>query len=153
MEKGGWQVTRTGGWADLLRSLDKDATPENLPLLPASHNGRPDALVMSRAGNDSNSRYVLRLWPSRLQLADSDTMVWQGTVSAMQFERRLSYFSLWLFDPDRAEDRAARQALRAALPDMTQRRVIRDQGGDAVLLLRDNQDESRIGSKERNDDG
>src|SRR5690606_40467164 len=108
---------------DLLRSLDADATPENLPLLPASHNGRPDALVMSRPGSDANSRHVLRLWPSRLQLSDSDAPIWQGTIAAMRFEHRLSLFSIWLFDPDRADDRAARQLLREALPDYRQRRV------------------------------
>ncbi|MCB1559750.1 MAG: VTT domain-containing protein [Xanthomonadales bacterium] len=136
----GWQVTRTGGWVDLLRSLDADATPENLPLLPASHNGRPDALVMSRPGSDANSRYVLRLWPSRLQLADGAVPVWQGTIAAMQFEHRLSWLSVWLFDADRADDRAARQLLREALPDYRQRRVIREENADgerdAVLLLR-----------------
>jgi len=140
LETAGWQVTRTGGWVDLLHSLDADATPDNLPLLPASHNGRPDALVMSRAGSDANSRYVLRLWPSRLRLDDDDVPIWQGTIAAMQFEHRLSWLSIWLFDPDRADDRAARQLLREALPNYRQRRVIRDEDADgerdAVLLLR-----------------
>ena len=139
LEAAGWQLTRTGGWVDLLHSLDASATPENLPLLPASHNGRPDALVMSRPGSDANSRYVLRLWPSRLQLTEGDTAIWQGTIAAMQFEHRLSLFSVWLFDPDRSDDRAARQLLREALPGYHQRRVIRDKGvdgeRDAVLLL------------------
>src|SRR5690606_11613573 len=34
-------------WKALLRALDKDASPDTLPVLPAAHNGRGEVLQLS----------------------------------------------------------------------------------------------------------
>src|SRR5690606_37865440 len=39
LEREGWTETALTGWDGLLRTLDKDADADALPVLPASHNG------------------------------------------------------------------------------------------------------------------
>ena len=116
----------------MLRSLDKDADADTLPLLPASHNGRGDALLMSRKSNADGSREVLHLWPAPLRLQPGDTPVWQGTVATLTLERRLGLLSLWRLEPQHG---AARDAMAEALRGLEQRTATRDGNGVSVLLL------------------
>jgi membrane protein DedA with SNARE-associated domain/membrane-associated phospholipid phosphatase len=132
LERQGWEPANLGGWDALLRSLDKDADPATLPVLPASHNGRGDALLMSRAGRVADTRDVLHLWPSPLRLQPGDVPVWQGTIATLRFERRLGVFSLWRVDPN---ERHARRRLALATAAFAQRESKREGGGEPVLLL------------------
>jgi membrane protein DedA with SNARE-associated domain/membrane-associated phospholipid phosphatase len=132
LEQQGWEPANLGGWDALLRSLDKDADPATLPVLPASHNGRGDALLMSRAGRVAGARDVLHLWPSPLRLQPGDVPVWQGTIATLRFERRLGLFSLWRVDTD---ERHARRRLALATAAFVQREAKREGGGEPVLLL------------------
>lgn len=129
----GWTRMPEADWTGLLRSLDGSAEPDTLPVLPASHNGRPDVLVMSRPGQGDGERLVLRLWPSPLQLVPGGLPVWQGAATRMTFERRWP-FSLWRVD-EAAEE--ALVAVAGSLPGLPARRVQR--GAELqieVLLLR-----------------
>jgi len=132
LDAAGWDSAPPPSWGALLRSLDKDAHADTLPLLPASHNGRGDALLMSRKSNADGSRDVLHLWPAPLRLQPGDTPVWQGTVATLTLERRLGLLSLWRMEPQQA---AAQDALAEALRDMEQRAVTREGSGVSVLLL------------------
>jgi membrane protein DedA with SNARE-associated domain/membrane-associated phospholipid phosphatase len=129
----GWSHAPPPDWTLLLRSLDATAAPETLPLLPSSHNGRTDVLLMSRAGATAEQRYVLRIWPTALRLQPDDVPVWQGTALQMHFEQRWP-LSFWRLEetPEVAFEQVAE-----ALPGLQQRRAQRNGGGELdVLLLR-----------------
>jgi membrane protein DedA with SNARE-associated domain/membrane-associated phospholipid phosphatase len=129
----GWTRMPVADWTGLLRSMDGSASPDTLPVLPASHNGRPDVLVMSRPGDGENERLVLRLWPSPLQLIPGSLPVWQGAATRMVFEPRWP-FALWRVAE--ADDRAL-IAVAESLPGLPNRRVSRGpQPTIEVLLLR-----------------
>jgi membrane protein DedA with SNARE-associated domain/membrane-associated phospholipid phosphatase len=129
LQAAGWREETASGWGGLLRTLDAEATPATLPVLAASHSGRPDALVMSRSGAADGSRRVLHLWPSVLRLAPAGIPVWQGTVSEVGFRQRFG-FSYWETGAGFA---GAREALSAELAGVPQRQAARS--GLTVLLL------------------
>jgi membrane protein DedA with SNARE-associated domain/membrane-associated phospholipid phosphatase len=130
----GWVRMPAADWTGLLRSLDGSAQPDTLPLLPASHNGRPDVLVMSRPGEHPDERLVLRLWPSPLQLVPGGLPVWQGAATRMVFEQRWP-FALWRVDEMAPEPALA--AVATSLPGLPARRVRRTpEAAIEVLLLR-----------------
>ncbi len=133
LSKAGWESAPPASWNALLRSLDKKADVDTLPLLPASHNGRGDALLMSRKGSVEDTRDVLHLWPAPLRLQPGEVRVWQGTIATMKLERRLGVLSVWQMQPRHDE---AREALAEALVGLEQREAKRDGGGATVLLLR-----------------
>lgn len=128
----GWSPMADADWTGLLRSLDGSAEPATLPVLPASHSGRPDVLVMSRPGAADGERLVLRLWSSPLQLSPGSRPVWQGTATRMVFEQRWP-LSLWRVD-EAAEE--ALVAVAGSLPGWPARRARRADAGIEVLLLR-----------------
>jgi membrane protein DedA with SNARE-associated domain/membrane-associated phospholipid phosphatase len=133
LERDGWETAPPPGWIALLRSLDTSADASSLPVLPASHNGRGDALLMSRPGAEAGTRDVLHLWPAPLRLQPDAVPVWQGTVATLRFERQFGMFNLWLMQPNPA---TARRALAALLPRYAPREARRESGGPPVLLLR-----------------
>jgi len=135
LEQAGWTTETEGGLTLLLRSLDKASTPENLPVLPASHNGHADALRMTAPGANEDIHLMLHLWPAPLELRGSGAPVWQGTVATVKFEQRWSLFRFWRLQPD-ADSRAALEALSNATAPLPQRLVGRNQGKEPVLLLR-----------------
>ncbi|HET6602818.1 MAG TPA: VTT domain-containing protein [Xanthomonadaceae bacterium] len=132
LEDRGWRGVRAGGWRGLLYSLDAEASPDTLPILPASHHGGGEALLMSRPGPDPDTRYVVRLWRSPLRVDAGRTPVWQGTVAQMRFERRFGLFSLWRMDGPHEQ---ARQALAHALSPWPERLALRTAQGEAPVLL------------------
>ena len=133
LERAGWEAAPPANWDGLLRSLDKDADVDTLPVLPASHNGRGDALLFSRKTDVSDSRDVLHLWAAPLRLSPGSVPVWQGTIASVKLERRLQLFSLWQMQSD---ERRARLRLTTDLAALEQREVRREEGGEPVLLLR-----------------
>ena len=129
----GWENYRTGGWHGLLQTLDKGATPGTLPVLPATHQGRAEALVMVRTGATPARMTVLRLWAAPVKLEPGEEPLWIGTVQELQFTRRLDFFSYWRALPD--ED-ALLDGLRADLHGMETALDPRDDDGQRVLRLR-----------------
>lgn len=91
----GWENYRPGGWNGLLKTLDKDATPATLPVLPATHEGRAEALVMVRVGATPGERQVLRLWQAPFSLEPGGTPLWIGTMQSLRFTQRLDFFRYW----------------------------------------------------------
>lgn len=129
----GWEPGPEASLETLLSSLDKDATPDTLPVLPASHNGHGDALLMSRAGPTEDSRLVLHLWLAPLALDAEEIPVWQGTAALLKFETRLSIFQVWRMQHDNP---IALDTLQEDLATLTHKRVQRGEENGAVLLLR-----------------
>ena len=130
----GWENYRTGGWTGLLQILDKDITPAELPVLPATHEGRAEALVMVRRGDDPGRMTVLRLWATPVLLQPGAEPLWIGTVQELQFARRIDFFSYWQAQPD--ED-ALLDALRADATGLVAALEARSDDGQRVLRLRE----------------
>lgn len=128
----GWQEADPASWKGLLRVLDADVDAATLPVLPASHNGRGDALLVSRPGRAPGTRDVLHLWAAPLRLQPGNVPVWQGTVATVALERRLKLFSFWQMQP---QHRDAQDTLSKSLRDLRRRRNERADGSGAVLLL------------------
>jgi membrane protein DedA with SNARE-associated domain/membrane-associated phospholipid phosphatase len=130
----GWVASPIAGWDALLRTLDKSADAMNLPVLPASHNGRADALLLSRPGSEKETRDVLHLWPAPLRLQPGSVPVWQGTIATLRLERRLGLITFWQMETGRDD---AQEAMARALPQLDQRLESRQARGGDVLLLAD----------------
>lgn len=83
LKQHGWHEApplRSGALLQWLRS----APPLiELPLLPQVHDGHHDSLRLVHATSDGGA-VVLRLWPSDRQLADPQTPLWVGTVTALR---------------------------------------------------------------------
>ena len=129
----GWENYRTGGWHGLLQTLDKRATPDDLPVLPATHQGRAEALVMVRPGSAPGRMTVLRLWATPVQLQPGNEPLWIGTVHELEFTRRLDFFSYWQAQPN--ED-ALLDGLRADAVGLESALEARDDDDQRVLRLR-----------------
>lgn len=130
----GWQPGPQANLETLLAILDKGATPETLPVLPASHNGHGDALLMSHPGPTPDTRLVLHLWFAPLALGADAMPVWQGTVALLHFGQELSLFQVWRVQHDSP---AGLDALEQALPALPRKRVQRAEEPGAILLLRE----------------
>lgn len=131
LEDAGWEPAPPASWSGLLRGLDKDVDEDSLPVLPASHNGRGDALLLSRK-TGPGTRAVLHLWAAPARLSPGATPVWQGTIATVKLERRLGWFSLWQMQ---GNEREARRLLAADLQALRQREARRESGGEPVLLV------------------
>ena len=85
--------------------------PQSQPVLPATLDGHPEALLLLRQGRDERELLAIRLWPAPARLHDG-TPLWLGTTQTLHFVRPFDAFGLWL----PAEDRGvAHVALRDAL--------------------------------------
>jgi undecaprenyl-diphosphatase len=75
-----------------LRWLTATTPIEDLPVLPQVHAGVHQALAL-RLPRDPEHQYLLRLWPSGLELTDG-TPIWLGNLSAQHAE---SFYRLWRY--------------------------------------------------------
>lgn len=130
----GWEPGPKAEIQTLLASLDKKTTPETLPVLPASHEGFGDALLMSRPGPEPDTRLMLHLWFAPLALEPGQVPVWQGTAALLKFGQEWSIFQVWRIQPDSP---VALDAVQQALSDLPQRRIVRASEAMPVLLLRE----------------
>lgn len=129
----GWENYRTGGWTGLLQTLDKKIEADDLPVLPATHLGRAEVLVMVRRGEDAGRMQVLRLWATPEVLEPGVERLWIGTVQELQFTRRLDFFSYW--QAQGGED-ALLEGLQRDAHGMDSALDARADNGQRVLRLR-----------------
>jgi undecaprenyl-diphosphatase len=76
----GWAMAPPLNWANLLKFLSPDQPIEKLPLLPQVHDGRHEALALTKVQPD-NRRLVLRLWPSFALIQPGAKPLWIGNVT------------------------------------------------------------------------
>ena len=113
LKDAGWTPLPRGDWRGLLMMLDEDATAATLPIMPATHEGRAEALLMARDGDAPGERLVLRLWPAPYVLADGDAPLWLGTAQTLTFSQRGDGFvRYWAAQADErpARERVAKDA-------------------------------------------
>lgn len=84
----GWTPLPQADWRGLLMMLDEDASAGSLPIMPATHEGHAEALLLARPGRDAGERLVLRLWPAPYSLAGGDEPLWLGTAQSLVYSER-----------------------------------------------------------------
>jgi len=117
LQTAGWAPQPRGDWRGLLLMLDEEVTATTLPIMPATHEGHAEALLMVRAGEAPGERLVLRLWPAPYALADEDEPLWLGTAQVLTFsERGDGFVRYWAaqadYMPAHAQVASATAALR-----------------------------------------
>ena len=75
----GWAPALVLDWENAMRLLSPSLPLDELPVIPQVHDGRHEALILTRAAGPDR-REVLRLWPARFRLEDG-TPLWVGNVS------------------------------------------------------------------------
>ncbi len=88
LETRGWQRIEPGDWRGLLRMLDDSADAQTLPVMPTTHLGRPETLLMEHPGESETERVVLRLWPAPYRLSPDGDPLWLGTVHTLRYSTR-----------------------------------------------------------------
>ena len=88
---------------------------------------------MVRREHAGGRMQVLRLWASPVVLQPGDQPLWIGTVHALEFTRRLDFFSYWRALPD---ERSLLGPLREDAGDMESALDVRGDEGLPVLRLR-----------------
>ena len=112
----GWTALPQADWRGLLMMLDDDATATTLPIMPATHEGHPEALLMARDGASPGERLVLRLWPAPYALGDADEPLWLGTAHTLRYvERGDGFLRYWEAQADASEAEARLAADTAGL--------------------------------------
>ena len=91
----GWREAQGLTPAHALLLLTPQPALDQLPVLPKIHNGRIDALTMSRISTDATNgrNLLLRLWPADAALAPDGTPLWVGYVAYLE----VAHFPLFAF--------------------------------------------------------
>jgi membrane protein DedA with SNARE-associated domain/membrane-associated phospholipid phosphatase len=74
----GWQHPPAFDLRNLLGMLSSDTPIERLPVLPRLHSGQVDRLRLVR--RDKEKRWLLRLWPTDVKIAENNTPLFVGTI-------------------------------------------------------------------------
>ncbi|WP_147653198.1 bifunctional DedA family/phosphatase PAP2 family protein [Vulcaniibacterium gelatinicum] len=128
----GWRVQPQADWVATLGLLDADRTPAEQPVLPATLDAHPEALLLLRPGPDPRQLHALRLWPAPARLGDG-TPLWAGTTQTLRFDRPLGAFGLWR---PQAHAGDAQAQLRADLAGFELALSPHPDGDHAVLRVR-----------------
>jgi len=141
LAKRGWRRAAAIDPISAMNWLAPEPVIDDTPVLPEVHDGRHQALLMiaPRAVGDELLT-VVRLWPSRRQLADSDEPVWLGKAALLYVE---DGFPLLKYLRS-AQDHTAplktltsvlQQAVGIEIRPVTRAGVARDSGWQGQVLL------------------
>jgi len=133
LERHGWKLQAQAGWQEALAMLDSKATPEQVPVLPATLDTHVESLLMLRPGNRDDELYALRLWPAPAQLQPGQAPLWLGSAQTLHYKRHFRLFGLWRPLPG---TEPALAALRQALDGMETREQVLPESGVPLLMIR-----------------
>jgi LssY-like putative type I secretion system component LssY len=128
----GWRVQPQADWIGVLGMLDDDKAAARHPVLPATLEGHPEALLLLRTGESSDEVHALRLWPAPVRLADG-TPLWLGSTQSLRYGRPLKMLGIWR---PLANDGHAHAQLRTDLQGFAALEAPHPQSGRPVLRLR-----------------
>jgi membrane protein DedA with SNARE-associated domain/membrane-associated phospholipid phosphatase len=128
----GWRMQPQAGWVATLGLLDDDRPPSAQPVLPATLDGRPEAMLFLRDIGPHDT-LALRVWLAPMQFRER-TPLWIGATQQLHYSRPLKVFGLWrpVVDGD-----AAHARLRADLAGMLQAEQVHPESRQPVLRLRE----------------
>lgn len=75
-----WQPATTLAWDNALQLLSPRLPLSELPVIPQVHDGHHEALAMVKDRPNTDTRLVLRLWPTRYRL-DGGQPLWVGNAT------------------------------------------------------------------------
>lgn len=133
LERHGWKLQAQAGWQEALSMLDTNATPAQVPVLPATLDTHVESLLMLRPGAQADELYALRLWPAPAQLQPGQAPLWLGSAQTLHYKRHFKLFGLWLPRPG---TEPALDALRQALEGMETREQALPESGMPLLMVR-----------------
>ena len=128
----GWRVQPQAGWVATLGLLDDDRPAQRQPVLPATLDGRPEALLLLR-DLGPNDAFVLRLWLAPAQFGERKAL-WIGATQQVHYSHPLRVFGLWR---PVADNGAAHAQLVRDLAGWPQRLSVHPTGGAQVLRVRE----------------
>jgi undecaprenyl-diphosphatase len=99
LRKTGWKLAPKPSFKNMLLWLNPQVELGELPVLPQLHNGREDDLTMVYYGENSETRWLLRLWDIGERLQEGDVPIWVGSISRQKREPRMRLFTLAVDDP------------------------------------------------------
>jgi undecaprenyl-diphosphatase len=76
----GWDKAPALSFGDTLKFLSPDQPIQELPLLPQVHDGRHEALILTKTISDEK-RLVLRLWPAFVRIQPGNKPLWIGNAT------------------------------------------------------------------------
>ena len=128
----GWRMQPQAGWVATLGLLDDDRPPSAQPVLPATLDGRPEAMLFLRDVGPHDT-LALRVWLAPMQFRER-TPLWIGATQQLHYSRPLKVFGLWrpVVDGD-----AAHARLRADLAGMLQSEQVHPETRQPVLRVRE----------------
>jgi hypothetical protein len=86
----GWKTAAALRPTNAINWLAPDPDITALPILPQVNDGQHQSLLLIAPQQaDENRLVVLRLWPSNLQLINSNTPVWSGKLAYLLIEKDL----------------------------------------------------------------
>jgi len=132
LELYGWSSQPQAGWQQALISLDKNATAQQMPVLPATVGTHNESLLMLHPGRHEHELYALRLWPTDIVLTPEHIPLWQGAIQTLYYQRHFDLFGLWL---PQHETPLAQDALKEAVANLPNRWHPQRQTQRPVLLL------------------
>ena len=133
LERQGWRVQPQAGWEQALLMLDKSATPDEVPVLPATLETQVESLLLLRPGNAPNEIFALRLWPASTQLQPGDQPLWLGSAQTLHYQQHFHLIGMWR--PMRGIDPSLK-AVREALEELPQEVDTHPETGMPVLRVR-----------------
>lgn len=128
----GWDTYTPGGWSALLKTMDRKASPDTLAILPATHQGRAESLLMVRRSGDASTKRLLRLWPTHYALSPHGEPLWIGVVQDVRFSSRFDFFCYWAVQP---ESRALLDELHDDTQGLVDSTEITTDSGQTILRL------------------
>jgi len=132
LEQNGWRLQKQASWQQALTALDKQATAQQMPVLPATLGTRNEALLMLHPGAHEHEMYALRLWPSAIYLMPEEKPLWHGSVQTLRYRRFLNLFGLWR--PSHSDNPALAQ-LKQSLNPASFRQAYQPETGLPLLLI------------------
>ena len=119
------------GWVDTLGLLNEDREPREHPVLPATLDAEPEALLLRREGPRRHEAQVLRLWHAPVRMRDG-TPLWIGSSQTLRYTQPFGLFGLWQPGPGGS---AALAAVRGDVQGLRVREEAHAPLGGRVLLV------------------
>lgn len=93
LERKGWHTPPRPVPSSALNWLAPQPDITSLPVLPQVHDGQHHELLLVSRPDSLDQLTVLRLWPAHIEISDTPTPVWVGTVSYLLLDRKLPLVS------------------------------------------------------------
>ena len=128
----GWRVQPQADWVAVLGLLDEDRDATKQAVLPATLDGRPEAVLMLRDVGPGEA-LALRLWLAPVQFRGDGPPLWIGATQRLSYSRPLKFFGVWRPVPN---DGSAHAQLRKDFTGLPMEEAAHPESSQPVLRVR-----------------